>query len=164
MMKSTWSADRMVRSIQISIDQVWACPNWEHRLNKDDSDDGFDDIGNDDDDVNLKGEVDGVAHLEVWVPLTRHNQPVQLQIVNTSQSICDLALPHMNDPCDWVQQTNATWKSQNEKICGWKSGHPIWGRGDVALKTEKIVKRRVKLHIQCPPADLAIDQVTVVKN
>ena len=55
----------MVRSIQISIDQVWACPNWEHRLNKDDSDDGFDDIGNDDDDVNLKGEVHGVADLEV---------------------------------------------------------------------------------------------------
>ena len=35
-MRSTWSADGMVRSIQISIDQVWAWPNWEHRLDKDD--------------------------------------------------------------------------------------------------------------------------------
>ena len=54
--------------------------------------DDDDDICTDDDDDNLKGEVHGVANLEVWVPLTRHNWPVQLQIVIIS--IIDIVNPN----------------------------------------------------------------------
>ena len=37
--------------------------------------------GADSDFVNLEGDVDGVSHLEIGVPLARNNGPVQLQKV-----------------------------------------------------------------------------------
>ena len=89
----------MVRSIQVSIDQVWVRSNWEHWLKKEKNYDEFVFFGNGDGDgdvdgnvdgdgdgadsdfVNLEGDVDGVSHLEIGVPLARNNGPVQLQKV-----------------------------------------------------------------------------------
>ena len=97
----------MVRSIQVSIDQVWVRSNWEHWLKKEKNYDEFVFFGNGDGDgdgdgdvygegdddvdgegdgagsdfVNLEGDVDGVSYLEIGVPLARNNGPVQLQKV-----------------------------------------------------------------------------------